>query len=168
MPITTRKGDTGRTDLLFGPRVRKDHPRVRAVGALDELNSWLGLIKPRHPKPAVRRLILECQEDLMVLSSEVAALPRNRARLKRRIGPEALARIEAHADRLAAGVNTTRVFVVPGVNELSASIHVARCVARRAEREVVACEPKSGATPVGIYLNRLSDVLYLLARAAEK
>ena len=168
MPITTRKGDAGRTDLLYGPRVRKDHPRVAALGALDELNSWLGLIRARHPKTATRRLLRECQEDLMLLSSEVATLPRNRGRLKRRTGAQTVARIEAHLAHLADRVKTTRVFVTPGANELSAGIHVARCVARRAERAVVACERGAGAGPVGTYLNRMSDLLYLLARAAER
>lgn len=168
MSITTRKGDSGRTDLFFGPRVRKDHPRIRALGALDELNSWLGLVKVRHPKPALRRMVHECQEDLIVLCSEVAALPRNRGRLKRRIDAEAVARIEAHTTGLAARVKATGVFIVPGANELSACIDIARCVARRAEREVIACEGPAGAGRIGVYLNRLSDLLYLLARAADK
>jgi cob(I)alamin adenosyltransferase len=165
MAITTRKGDSGRTDLLYGPRVRKDHPRIAALGALDELNSWLGLAKARHPRAAVRQLIEDCQRDLILLLSEVAVLPRRRARLKERLGPDRLAHLDAAVARLNAAVKPTPHFVLPGANELSATLHVARCVARRAERDLLPCAPGALARA---YINRLSDLLYLLARAAGK
>ncbi len=169
MGITTRRGDGGCTGLLYGPRVRKDHARIRALGALDELNAWLGLVKARHPRPAVRATLHDCQEALMTLMSEVATPPQARGRLKRRLDAATVRRIEAHtACATGRAGDRGRIFALPGANELSALLDVARSVARRAERDVVACEKTEMTAPVGCCLNRLSDLLFLLAREAEK
>jgi cob(I)alamin adenosyltransferase len=170
MKITTRTGDSGRTDLLFGGREPKDSLRIEAVGALDELNSFLGLAKCEFPRGRVRSIIQTVQNDLIVLSSELV-VPKGRERkLEFRVDRARLDRLEkalADAERRVPAVGCC--FLIPGENRRSALLDLCRAVARRAERRVVAMKRrKLFANPrVLTYLNRLSDLLYLLARAQE-
>ncbi len=170
MSITTKKGDRGWSELLFGRRVRKDDPRLCAFGTLDELNSFLGLAKCRVRRKWVKEQIHSCQHDIFIVGSELAALPLDLKRLEFRVDDQMLHRIDQAVQELERKVKLEECcFLIPGESETSALLDVCRCVARRAEREIVAIRRRL-AVPrcVLVYLNRLSDLLYLLARSEGK
>jgi len=175
--VTTSTGDRavraahlGWTELMFGRRVRKEDARIEAVGALDELNSWLGLVKSAVRCKARRALIHSCQRDLFIVSSEFACLPRDLKRLEFRVDARMVARLEKDISKLERRVRLKECcFLIPGENRMSSLFDICRCIARRTERNAVALRRK-GAVPnrlVLVYVNRLSDLLYLLAREAE-
>jgi len=168
--VTTGTGDRGWTELLFGRRVRKEDPRIEAVGALDELNSWLGLVKSGVRGKELRGLIHSVQRDLFIVSSEFVCLPRDLKRLEFRVDARMVARLEKEISGIERRVKLKECcFLIPGENRLSAQFDICRCIARRTERTAVALRRK-GAVPnrlVFVYLNRLSDLLYMLARDAE-
>ncbi|MFH0963451.1 MAG: cob(I)yrinic acid a,c-diamide adenosyltransferase [Planctomycetota bacterium] len=171
MSITTKTGDRGWTKTLFGRRLRKDDRRVEAYGTIDELNSFLGLAKSSIRSARVRKLIERCQFDLFILASEIAVLPRDAAKLEHRTTGETLAWIEGEIEALEAKLDFEGCcFFIPGESRSGALLDVARCVARRAERLGVALhgEGKLAERMPLVYLNRLSDLLYLLARGEEK
>jgi cob(I)alamin adenosyltransferase len=162
-----KKSDRGWTDLLFGHRVRKDSPRVEANGALDELNSLLGLAKAMTRPRWIRDLLHECQQDLFVLGAEIACLPKELSRLRRRVDTTHLRRLDEHIASTERKLKRkNRSFLIPGATANSALFDVCRAVARRAERRVVSLRLPPGQL-AGAYLNRLSDLLWLLARAQE-
>jgi cob(I)alamin adenosyltransferase len=169
--VTTRRGDSGWTDLLFGGRARKDDLRIHAVGTLDELNSLLGLAKASIRNRRTRRLIHAIQRDIFIVSSELITLPRNLRRLELRVDEVDVKRLEALTAALERKVKLTECcFLIPGESATSALLDVCRTVARRAERLVVALR-RAKAVPnrsVPIYLNRLSDLLYIVARTEEQ
>jgi cob(I)alamin adenosyltransferase len=161
---------SGWTDLLYGARVRKDDSRIEALGALDELNCRLGLVKSLSPAKRLRDLIHSCQRNLITVSGEFACLPRDLKRLKPRVNDSMVARLERETRALKRRVRLKqRGFAIPGENAVSAQLDICRCLARTAERRAVTLKRK-GAVPnpnVAAYLNRLSELLYLLARQAE-
>lgn len=178
MSIATRKGDDGTTTLLYGDRVPKDHPQIEAVGAFDELNVALGAVRPlltgsvAHGE--LRTLILATQKNLIALMGEVSCAEAD----AERHANSKFKRIEAaDVQRLDAAVATLEGrglkfdgWATPGANALSSAFELARTTARRAERRLVAL-PRHGRTvrPVLLqYVNRLSDVLWLLAREADQ
>jgi cob(I)alamin adenosyltransferase len=159
MKIYTRTGDDGSTGTLSGQRLSKTHPRIEACGALDELNSHLGVAVACQPADPVTDLLRRVQNDLFSLGADLAA--------GGGAGPDKsrVAWMEREIDRMTAELEPLRNFLLPGGSPAAAHIHVARAVCRRAERRVVAlseCEAVSPAAP--IYLNRLSDFLFTLAR----
>ena len=172
--IYTRTGDTGQTGLLGPHRVPKDHPRVEAYGAVDELNAWLGWAEAalEHGPDAVRALaepLGRVQSLLFVAGAELAADPSSAssARLPR-IRPTDVQQLEAWIDAAEDELPPLRHFVLPGGTPAAAALHVARAVARRAERRVVALAARE---PVSrellAFFNRLSDWLFVLARLAN-
>jgi cob(I)alamin adenosyltransferase len=165
-----KTGDLGWSELLFGRRVRKDDPRLCAVGTLDELNSFLGLAKCRARRKRAKELIHSCQYDLFIVGSELAAMPQDLRRLEFRVDEAMVRRIEQELQELERRVKLEECcFLIPGESEASALLDVCRCVARRAEREVVAIRRRMAVPQrVLVYLNRLSDLLYLLARSEGK
>ena len=171
MSVTTKRGDSGWTDLLFGGRVRKDDLRIHAVGTLDELNSLLGLAKASIRAEKTRQAIHAIQRDIFIVSSELITLPRNLRRLELRVDDAHVKRLEALTAALERKVKLTECcFLIPGESATSALLDVCRTVARRAERLVVALR-RGKAVPnrsVPVYLNRLSDLLYMLARTEER
>jgi cob(I)alamin adenosyltransferase len=171
MSVTTGRGDSGWTDLLFGGRVRKDSPRVHAVGTLDELNSLLGLAKASIRDGKTRRMIHAVQRDIFVVGSELITLPRNLRRLELRVRDADVKRLEAWTSAIERKVKLTGCcFLIPGESATSALLDVCRTVARRAERLVVTLR-RARAVPnrsVPVYLNRLSDLLYMMARTEER
>ena len=156
MGVTTGTGDKGWSRLCFGHRVRKDALRLHAYGTLDELNSYLGLAKCKIRKKQVKQLIHSLQRDIFIFCSELATLPRDLRRLERRV--DGTMKLKECC------------FFIPGEGEPSALLDICRCVARRAERYVATLRRRKAVTNphVLIYLNRLSDLLYLLARSEEK
>lgn len=180
MSIATKTGDLGSTGLLFNRRVPKSHPRVEAYGACDELNAALGLAKALlragRASPRARGMagfLESSQKDLVVLMGEVATLAVDRARYRkaghRFVGVADVERLtrEVHAIE-ERGVRYAG-WATPGANPAAAALDVARTVCRRAERRVVALGERSRRTNPEVirYLNRLSDLLWLMARESE-
>jgi cob(I)alamin adenosyltransferase len=169
--IYTRRGDRGETDLFAGGRVRKDHPRVEAYGAVDELNSALGVAIAHSPHEDLRTLGCEIQARLFDLGAYLAA-PDAERRSKAGIAPPQIADVhalEGAIDRLEGELAPLKRFVLPGGTAAAAAFHVARTVCRRAERSCVALDAEEplDATALG-YLNRLSDLLFVLARVENR
>jgi cob(I)alamin adenosyltransferase len=174
MSIATRGGDDGSTALMYGRRVPKDHPRVRAYGAVDELTAALGLVRAALGGRDPAGFVESVQRDLIPLMAELAVDDADRGRFEKsklpRLGPEALERLDAKVEELEAGGGAFTGWAIPGANEPGARLELARTVCRRAERELAALAA-AGSTPgehAGPFLNRLADVLWLLARQTEK
>jgi cob(I)alamin adenosyltransferase len=168
--IATGTGDEGTTGLLFGVRVPKDDARVEANGAVDEAQAALGLARAEcEPASELDALLVRIERDLWVLMAEVATPSARRDALvagKSLVSEEMVARLDAEIAALESAGPSLAEFVVPGQGRLAASLDFARTVVRRAERAVVrAGLPRESRALV--YLNRLSDLCWLLARAAE-
>jgi len=166
--VTTKTGDRGETSL-FGPtRIRKTDPRIEALGDLDETQSAIGFARA-IASGSVAETLLELQRALYVVMSEIGTPEADRARLAKHIDATAVAELEEHAAAIRATVDIAARFVIPGEDELSARLDLARAVSRRAERRVVALA--HGGYLYGEHvlpwLNRLSDVLFVLSRAVE-
>ncbi len=165
--IYTKSGDQGDTGLGDGSRVPKDHPRVTAYGSVDELNAALGLLVSHQPQAAEVDLLRGIQNDLFDVGADLC-LPQSAeetsgARL--RIRPEQVERLEQAIDRLNVGLTPLTSFILPGGSSAAAWCHLARTVCRRAERDVVTLARAEPVNPQAIvYLNRLSDLLFVLAR----
>ena len=161
--IYTRGGDAGETSLGDGSRVSKLHPLVRAYGAVDELNSLLGWARLEAPGDGLERI----QNELFDLGADLS-VPFLADDGKLRITQEAIDRLERDCDDANAALPELRSFVLPGGTEAAARLHMARATCRRTEREVLACALEADVNPLAaVYLNRLSDLLFILARAAN-
>jgi cob(I)alamin adenosyltransferase len=165
--IYTRGGDTGETSLGDGARVPKTDPRIAAYGTIDELNSFLGLALASTDLPDEFRPWLEqVQNDLFDVGADLS-VPLADERERLRVGQEQVERLEELCDLVNERLEPLKSFVLPGGEESVARLHVARSVCRRAEREAVALSAAGDASPEALaYLNRLSDLLFILARAA--
>jgi cob(I)alamin adenosyltransferase len=165
--IYTKTGDHGETSLGDGTRVPKDHPRVAAYGTVDELNAVLGLLLTLHPRPAESDLLQTIQNDLFDVGADLCRpqVPDEAPGARLRVRPDQAERLEQVIDRLNANLSPLTSFVLPGGHPAAAWAHLARTVCRRAEREVVAVAHLEPVNPaVVVYLNRLSDLLFVLAR----
>jgi cob(I)alamin adenosyltransferase len=161
--IVTRTGDDGSTGLGDGTRVRKDSPRVAAMGDIDELNSVLGCVLAEDMPAAMREAFLGIQNDLFDLGGEVC-IPGRSA-----LWDAHLADIEAAIERLREPLPPLREFVLPGGTRAAAMCHLARAVCRRAERSLVALGRAESVSALSIkYLNRLSDFLFIAARTLNR
>lgn len=161
--ITTRTGDSGSTGLADGSRLSKSAPRVQALGDVDELNSQLGLLLCESLPDAVRALLVDIQHELFNLGGELAmpAAPL--------LDDAAVARLDAALETHNAALPPLREFILPGGTRAAALAHVARTVTRRAERSVVALgEIEPLRANLLLYLNRLSDLLFVLARVLNR
>ncbi len=173
MSIVTKTGDQGSTSLMYGRRVSKCHARVEAYGAVDELNAAIGLARASTDQDFVRNHLLSIQKDLVGLMGELATaaedLPRYLKDGFARIAPEMTARLELAVKDIEAQEIRFRGWATPGATLASASVDVARTICRRAERRVCALQDSGqlGNAEIIIYLNRLSDLLWLLARWIE-
>jgi cob(I)alamin adenosyltransferase len=166
--LYTRTGDGGETSLFDGTRARKDDPRVDAYGEVDELNAWLGLVRASPLDPALDADLVAIQRELFALAAQLAdPADRLAARVtKAVIGDEHVIRLEQLIDRLDAETQPLRRFILAGGTPAAAALHVARTVCRRAERRIVSLAPP--VDPVLVrYVNRLSDVLFALARVVN-
>lgn len=157
--ITTRTGDKGETGLADGSRVPKDSPRIAALGDVDELNSVIGLLLCEELPTAVAEALTRVQHDLFDLGGELA-IPGHRS-----LGEEHVASLDGLLQRLNAQLQPLQDFILPGGTRGAALAHVARAVCRRAERAVVAlARGESVPDAARMYLNRLSDLLFVVAR----
>jgi cob(I)alamin adenosyltransferase len=169
--IYTRQGDDGTTGLLYGGRVSKADPVTEACGTVDETVAILGLARALTREPAAQGDLLGLQRELFVVGADLATNPDERGKLEPGVSlvtPEMTGRLEARIDELVRAHPLPNAFIVPGANPASACLDVARSVTRRAERRVV--EIRESGTEVNDavlrYLNRLSDLLFVLARVA--
>jgi cob(I)alamin adenosyltransferase len=166
--IYTRTGDAGETSLFDGTRARKNDPRVDAYGEVDELNAWLGLACASPLDPALADELIRLQRDLFALGAQLAdPADRLAARITKAVlGDQDVARLEQLIDRLEEELPPLRRFILAGGAPAGAALHIARTVCRRAERRMVALDPP--VDPVLLrYVNRLSDLLFVLARVAN-
>ena len=168
--IYTRTGDGGETSLFGGGRVSKDDLRVRAYGTVDELNAAIGLARAAGASREIDIVLERLQHHLFDLGAELATPdPTSPAAAHAlRVTPERITALEQDIDRFEARLPPLRQFVLPGGVPAAAALHHARTVARRAEREIVALAARDPLNPELLkYVNRLSDLLFVLARAAN-
>jgi cob(I)alamin adenosyltransferase len=171
--ISTRTGDDGTTSLLYGQRVPKDHPQIEAVGSVDEFNAALGLARSVCPDANRKAELERIQQDLVALMGEIACAEPDAGRYAAskfaKIGDADLARVDAAVAAIEEKKIKAAGWATPGANQHAAALDLARASARRAERRLVVL-PRQGKTvrPLLLqYLNRVSDLLWLMAREAE-
>ena len=166
MKLYTKTGDLGETGLFGGARVSKASDRVGAYGTVDELNATLGVVRTHPISAATSALLARIQSDLFTLGAELATVPGKEQNIGIALLDEGdVARLEAAIDESEAAIEPLKNFVLPGGTAGAAALHVARTVCRRAEREVVALGAHDPVRNlVVVYLNRLSDLLFSLAR----
>ena len=165
MKIYTKTGDKGETSLFGGKRIPKDELRIEAYGTVDELNSIIGICRSLDTTQELDRILNELQQDLFKLGADLATpRPEGKAKIAR-MRQDDVARLEKYIDRIDPTLEALRSFILPGGNKLAAMLHLARAVCRRSERLVVrlARVEDIGDMPTK-YLNRLSDLLFVLAR----
>jgi cob(I)alamin adenosyltransferase len=170
--IYTRTGDAGDTGLFGGGRVPKDDPRVEAYGDVDELNAVIGVARAIEVMPRIDEVLVPVQRDLFAIGALLATPDREKMAQhlqKARIDEQRIAELEQAIDDADAELEPLRAFVLPGGSPKAAALHVARTVCRRAERRIVSLQHVVELPPLAvIYLNRLSDLLFTLARLANK
>src|SRR5262245_13283671 len=160
--VYTRSGDGGETSLVGGVRVSKADPRVEAYGEVDELNSVIGLARSRLSDSELDPVLARIQNDLFTVGGDLASPPGVEVP---RVAESFVKQLKELSDKYLGDLEPLKEFVLPGGSEAGAALHVARTVARRAERRVVALSRIEDVTSeVVIYLNRLSDLLFILAR----
>lgn len=169
LKIYTRTGDDGTTGLLYGGRVAKDSPMMQVTGTVDEAQAAMGVARAEAvPGSELDELLTRLERELYVLMAEATTDPSHRAKLvagKTLVTEDMVESLEQHIDDLIARVSMPTEFVIPGANRASAALDLSRTIVRRAERLLVS-SPIEGSL-VGHYLNRLSDLLWALARWAE-
>ena len=166
--IYTRTGDAGTTGLVDGSRVAKSNPRMAAIGDVDEANSALGLAMVALGDHPLAPLLARVQNDLFDLGADLATPPVEGMEGALRIVPAQVERLEGEIDRLNADLAPLTSFILPGGSAAAAVLHLARAVARRAERSAVAMAADASVNPHALaYLNRLSDLLFVAARAVN-
>lgn len=165
--IYTRGGDAGETSLGDGKRVRKTDPRVEAYGSVDELNSALGLVLAAGVSPELKAPLELVQNELFDLGADLS-VPLEDTRERLRVTRAQVERLEALCDRVNERLEPLKSFVLPGGSEAAARLHLARTICRRAERRVARLAEEHPVSPDALaYLNRLSDLLFILARDAN-
>jgi cob(I)alamin adenosyltransferase len=169
MKIYTRTGDDGTTGLFGGERVPKQQARVEAYGSVDELNSAIGQVRCEPLDPLSSQVLETLQNELFVLGAEVACVPGKESSLGiRLLNLEAVTRLESWIDEAEKALPPLKAFILPGGTRGSAGLHVARTIARRAERSLLrAGEQAPVRRDLIMYLNRASDLLFVLARRAN-
>lgn len=172
MKIYTKTGDTGKTSLFGGTRVPKYHLRIEAYGTVDELNSYIGLIRDQKIDNHTREILLNIQNELFTLGSMLATPPEKeilksgKERLNiNKVSDESVALLEQEIDLMNVSLPEMTHFILPGGHSTVSFCHITRCICRRAERITAQLSDESSINPkILIYLNRLSDYLFVLAR----
>jgi cob(I)alamin adenosyltransferase len=165
--IYTKTGDKGKTGLIGGAKVPKSHLRIESYGTVDELNSQLGLVRDTITDTHSREVLLGIQYRLFTIGSMLATDPNKKTGITLpELKPEDVTLLEQEIDRMDATLEPMKFFIIPGGHTTVSTIHVARCVCRRAERLCVQLQENKIAAPAIVlqYLNRLSDYLFVLAR----
>ncbi len=174
MSIVTKTGDSGTTGLMYGRRVPKNHPRIAAMGSVDELNAALGMARATATDAFVSENILSIQKNLVTLMGEVGVLPEDLPRYAKDGFPLVTPGMTAQLEKLVAEIEAQKIsfkgWATPGATHNAAALDVARTICRRAERHV--CELNEAGQlknpEIIIFLNRLADLLWLFARWAER
>jgi len=166
-------GDDGQTDLLYGGRILKSSLRVEAYGTVDEAVSAIGIARALTGDEKIRSILLKIQRELFTIGAELATEPSEYDKLVKRFGQTTPSMVKAIEETIEAYEETTEMpsgFVVPGANAVSSHLDLARAIVRRAERRSVELREKQGLVNEQVlrYLNRLADLLFLLARAEER
>ena len=169
MKIYTKKGDKGKTGLIGGTRVSKASLRIESYGAVDELNSWLGVVRDGEIKSKYKEQLIEIQDRLFTVGSSLACDPEKSTMKIPDLLIEDVQLLEIWMDEMDKELEPMRSFILPGGNQTASFCHVARCICRKAERNVVVLsESEFVADLVLMYLNRLSDYLFVLSRKLAK
>ncbi len=168
MKIYTKTGDDGTTGLFGGGRVKKASTRVEAYGTVDELNATLGLARATRLDPFADGVLAQAQVDLFTLGAELACVPGKEEKLSMSlVDADDAGRLERAIDDAEKELPPLRTFVLPGGSPQASALHLARTVCRRAERAVLSIDDTPARNDIVIYLNRLSDLLFTLARHAN-
>jgi cob(I)alamin adenosyltransferase len=168
MKIYTKTGDDGTTGLFGGGRVKKASQRVEAYGTVDELNATIGLARAAKLDAESEAVLAQVQVDLFTLGAELACVPGKEAKLSMKLlEDDDAVRLEKAIDQAEGHCTPLKYFVLPGGSPQAAALHLARTVCRRAERAVLALEDAPARSTIVVYLNRLSDLLFVLARRAN-
>ncbi len=171
--IYTRRGDQGETGLFYGDRVSKTDPRCEAYGTIDEAVSALGLARALSQSKRVKDILKQMQRELFTVGGELATDPKEHSKLESHLGvvtAEMVARLEEVMDDLNEEISLPRAFIVPGASPASSALDLARSILRRAERRVVHLKEEGMVRNIEVlrYLNRLADLIFLLARYEDK
>lgn len=169
MKIYTKKGDKGQTSLLGGKKVAKSNIRIDAYGTIDELNSFIGLLRDQNIDAYDKKILIKIQNNLFTIGSNLALSP-EKANLKiPEIKEENIIFLEKEIDKISKHLPEMRNFVLPGGNKIISLCHICRTVCRRAERKIVSLYEQEQINEIILkYLNRLSDYLFILARKFNK
>jgi len=169
MKIYTKKGDDGTTGLIGGTRVDKFHLRIESYGTVDELNSYIGLVRDYQKEDTVRADLKNIQDVLFAVGSNLAADPEKNKMQLPDVEMADIVLLENKMDEMTESLPELKHFILPGGHPAVSTTHIARCVCRRAERLVVHLSKKEKVEPLVIqYLNRLSDYLFILSRKTAK
>ena len=165
--IYTKTGDDGSTGLIGNKRVSKSNPRIIAYGAVDEINSALGVALSLNPDKDIRDLLVKIQNDLFVLGADLANSDLKNT--SNRITHDMVHFLEEQIDRLEKELSPITYFILPGGDPIASQMHLARAISRRAETCIVSLSEKEHVNKIGqIYINRLSDLLFVIARVINK
>jgi cob(I)alamin adenosyltransferase len=165
MKIYTRTGDDGTTSLSGGKRVRKYHPRIEAYGSVDELISWIGLLRDCGENESQKDLLIFIQNQLMAFAATIASDPKDKKISKHQPDNESVRKLEIEIDKMEKKIKPLKSFIIPGGNTTVSYCHIARCVCRRTERAVVRLNQiEESPEIIHKFLNRLSDYLFVLSR----
>jgi cob(I)alamin adenosyltransferase len=165
MKIYTKKGDKGTTSLIGGTKVPKHHIRIEAYGTVDELNSWIGLVRDQQIENHYKEILAEIQDRLFTMGSSLASDPEKSKMKIPDLKEEDVQMLELEMDTMDEKLPEMKSFVLPGGHTTVSYCHIARCVCRRAERLVTHLAENDFVDPLVIkYLNRLSDFLFVLSR----
>jgi len=169
MKIYTKSGDKGKTSLLGGTRLLKSDLRIEAIGSVDELNAHLGVLRDQNINAKRRGMLHAIQDNLFVLGSILAAVGKQQPDYLPEFDPEAVRKLEEAIDEMEEELEPMRYFILPGGHPDVSACHVARCVCRRSERALVRLSEQEAVLPeLIVYLNRMSDFLFVLARKIGK
>lgn len=169
MKVYTKKGDKGTTGLIGGTRLPKHHLRIEAYGTVDELNSYIGLIRDYNENPERKALLIEIQDRLFTIGSHLASDPEKSKMALPELVEADVELLENAIDAMEENLEPMKFFVLPGGHPTVSHCHVARCVCRRAERLVSHLNEETAVDPLILaYMNRLSDYLFVLSRAFTK
>ena len=168
MKIYTKTGDNGTTSLIGGTRVQKNDPRLECYGTIDELNSYLGLIRDNYSSQDIQDQLLTIQQKLFIISAEIANDKPQKTNIPS-ISEADILSLEEIIDGISEELPPQKSFIIPGGHPLSSYCQIARTVCRRAERAIYNIQPEKRPSMLStIYINRLSDYLFVLARKALK